>query len=141
MKRAVIVAAMLLSGLISAYAQNNTSKEQDPPDVMAAKTADYLAEYLNLDDRQVFQVDSTLQYVYPAMIAEIEAARRSGVSGQEMFLLISDKWSEKIDSTYRCIFNDKQWSRYLKTPQGKEKKARDKRMQKRRATQEGEKQR
>ena len=116
---------------LSAQNQGTVAKPNESPEELAAKTADQLMTYLGLDDRQVYQVDSTLQSVYTQLFAQIEAVRKSGATNDESYLLVSDRWGAVIDSTFRCIFNDRQWKLYLKTPSGKEKKARDKRMARR----------
>ena len=77
-----------------------------------------------------FYVDSTLKHDLPAMMSEIEKLRASKVSNSSMYVAVQDKWLEHIDSTYRTIFNDKQWTAYQKSGAAKAQKARDKRKQK-----------
>ena len=97
---------------------------------MAAETADYLQGILDLEDYQVFLVDSTLQHNYTEMFAELEAVRRKGASKSDLYQLVSDKWSEASDTTFFKIFSEEQWAKYMRTPYGKQKKARDKRLAK-----------
>ena len=107
------------------------SAQQQPekPDVyeQAELEADRLQRLLDLEDWQLFYVDSTLKHDLPAMMAEIEGLRAAKVSNTSMYVNVQDKWLEHIDVTYRKIFNDEQWAAYLKSGAAKAKKARDKR--------------
>ena len=126
-----IAIAILASIPLTAAAQNQQQGQQ-PKDAatMAAEAADYLQGMLSLDDRQVFQVDSTLQFNYSHMMAELEAVRRRGASNTDLYEVVSDKWSEANDTTFAKIFSDEQWKKYMRTPYGKQKRARDKRLAK-----------
>ena len=119
-----IIAASLLFGSFVASAQ-----EQKQPDIyqQAEAEADRLQRLLELEDWQVFYVDSTLKHDYPAMIAEYDKLRNSKVSNSSMYLAVQDKWMEQIDKTYERIFNPKQWAAYLKSGAAKMQKAREKR--------------
>ena len=107
------------------------SAQQQPekPDVyeQAELEADRLQRVLDLEDWQLFYVDSTLKHDLPAMMAEVEGLRAAKVSNSSMYIAVQDKWLEHIDETYRKIFNDEQWAAYLKNGAAKAKKARDKR--------------
>lgn len=130
---AVAVLALMPMAAVTASAQGSgQGQQQQPKDAatMAAEVADYLQGMLSLDDRQVFLVDSTLQFNYAHMMEELEAVRRKGASGTELYELVSDKWSEANDTTFVKFFSDEQWKKYMRTPYGKQKKARDKRLAK-----------
>ena len=131
---AIAVMVIMSAGLTEtdATAQNQQQGQEKPKDAatMAAEVADYLQGMLSLDDRQVFLVDSTLQFNYAHMMEELEAVRRKGASGTELYELVSDKWSEANDTTFVKFFSDEQWKKYMRTPYGKQKKARDKRQAK-----------
>ena len=96
----------------------------------AEAEADRLQGALNLEDWQVFYVDSTLKHDYAALIAEVEKLQAAKVSNTAMYIAVQDKWMEKIDETYRKIFTDTQWAAYLKTGAAKAQKARAKRKNK-----------
>ena len=108
-----------------------TAEAQQPeePDMfeMAEKEADRLQRLLDLEDWQVFYVDSTLKHDYPAMIEEYKELQSSKVSNTSLYQSVNDKWLEKIDATYKRIFTEKQWAAYLKSGAAKAQKARDKR--------------
>lgn len=106
------------------------AQEQEKPKEVweqAEEEADRLQRILDLEDWQVFYVDSTLKHDLPAMMTEYEKLRASKVSNTSMYIAIQDKWMEQIDATYRRIFSDTQWTAYLKSGAGKAQKARAKR--------------
>ena len=127
-----IVAAFLFLGSFVASAQ-----EQKQPDIyqQAETEADRLQKLLDLEDWQVFYVDSTLKHDWPAMIAEYDDLRMKKVSNSSMYQAVQDKWMEQIDKTYEKIFNPEQWAAYLKTGAAKLQKAREKRKVKAQALQ------
>ena len=104
-------------------------EQQKPMDVyqMAEAEADRLQRVLDLEDWQVFYVDSTLKHNYPAMVEESDKLRAAKVSNMNMYFAVQDKWMEKIDEAYKKIFNPQQWAAYLKSGAAKAQKARDKR--------------
>ena len=112
-----------ISGMIT-YAQ-----QPEEPDYFeyAEKEADRLQRLLDLEDWQVFYVDSTLKHDYPAMVDEYKSLQASKVSNTALYQSVNDKWMEQIDVTFRKIFNDKQWALYLKQGAAKNMKARENR--------------
>ena len=121
------VFAMLFS-CPGAFAQ----QQQDQPDIyeQAEIEADRLQRVLNLEDWQVFYVDSTLKHDYPAMMADIEELKAAKVSNTSMYVVIQDRWLDQIDATYKRIFSEEQWAAYLKSGAAKAQKAREKRRMK-----------
>ena len=117
-----LFAIFVFSG--AAYAQ-----QQEQPDIyeQAEMEADRLQRVLDLEDWQVFYVDSTLKHDFPAMMAEYDKLRNSKVSNTSLYIAVQDKWMDHIDATYRKIFTDEQWAAYLKSGAGKAQKAREKR--------------
>ena len=115
---------LLLTGL------NVSAQEQEKPkDIyeQAEEEADRLQRVLDLEDWQVFYVDSTLKHDFPAMMAEYEKLRSSKVSNTSLYIAVQDKWMDQIDATYKKIFNEQQWAAYLKSGAAKAQKAREKR--------------
>ena len=110
---------------LTAYAQQQPEK----PDVyeQAEMEADRLQRILDLEDWQLFYVDSTLKHDFPAMMADYEELQKSKVANTSMYQAVQDKWMDQIDATYRKIFTDEQWAAYLKQGAGKAQKARAKR--------------
>ena len=110
---------------LTAYAQQQPEK----PDVyeQAEMEADRLQRILDLEDWQLFYVDSTLKHDFPAMMADYEELQKSKVANTSMYQAVQDKWMDQIDATYRKIFTDEQWAAYLKQGAAKAQKARAKR--------------
>ena len=92
---------------------------------------DRYTELLKLEPWQVFYVDSILNHDFKAMQAEMMSLNSSRVSNTDLYQFVQDKWMEKIYSSFRKVLNDGQWARFLKTGGSKDKKARDKRAEKR----------
>ena len=106
-----------------------SAQQKDGPDLMqqAEDEADRLARILDLEDWQVFYVDSTLKHDFPAMIADYEKLQTSKVTNTALYQSVQDKWMDQIDQTYKRIFTEEQWKAYLKSGAAKQIKAREKR--------------
>jgi hypothetical protein len=119
----------LLAVLFVAAATQVKAQEPEKMDIFqqAEAEADRLQRVLDLEDWQVFYVDSTLKHDLPAMMAEYEKLRSAKVTNTSIYYATQDKWMEKIDASYRKIFNESQWAAYLKSGAAKAQKARAKR--------------
>lgn len=117
-----IIASMIFSVSVSA-------QQQEGPDVyqQAEDEADRLQRALDLEDWQVFYVDSTLKHDLSAIMTEYQSLQSSKVGNVSMYQSVQDKWMDQIDATYKRIFTEDQWKAYLKTGAGKAIKAREKR--------------
>ena len=122
----VSLLSIAFSILLQIEASAQQPKQPDPSE-RAEQEADRLQDILDLDDWQVFYVDSTLKHDYPALMAEYEKLSQSKVSNQSMYQMVYDKWMDQIDQTYRRIFTDEQWTAYLKSGAARAQKAREKR--------------
>ncbi|MCD8313624.1 MAG: hypothetical protein LUC24_05635 [Bacteroidales bacterium] len=124
----VLLPALFFS-VFNAAAQN---QQQDPPNFeeLAENEADRLCELLDLNDYQLFYVDSTLKHDWVAMNDEFTQLQMSKVTNSSLYISIQDKWMEAIDESYRKIFNDEQWEAYLKSGAAKNQRAREKRKEK-----------
>lgn len=122
--RCMATACMMFLGILSMNAQ-----EPKQPDIYerAEMEADRLQKALNLEDWQVFYVDSTLKHDYPAMMAECDKLQASRVMNSSIYISVQDKWMEQIDATYKKIFTPEQWAAYLKSGAQRAQKAREKR--------------
>ena len=127
LKLTLIAASAVLVSMI--FSVSALAQQQEKPDVnqQAEEEADRLQRVLDLEDWQLFYVDSTLKHDYPAMMAEYEELRKSKVANTSLYVAVQDKWMEQIDATYRKIFNEEQWAAYLKQGAAKAQKARAKR--------------
>ena len=122
---------LLLIFLLVVAASVDLSAQQpmQQPDIYerAEQEADRLQQLLDLEDWQVFYVDSTLKHDYPALMAEYDQLGASKVNNQSLYQKVYDKWMDQIDKTYKRIFSEEQWAAYLKSGAARAQKARDKR--------------
>lgn len=125
LKVLLLISFLMIFSCFAASAQ----QQEEQPDIFeqAEMEADRLQRVLDLEDWQVFYVDSTLKHDFPAMMAEYEELRNSKVSNTSMYVAVQDKWMEQIDATYKKIFTEEQWTAYLKQGAAKAQKARAKR--------------
>ncbi|MDD5819620.1 MAG: hypothetical protein PUC96_03885 [Bacteroidales bacterium] len=114
---------------LCAFAQSKGSPQDEEKQMRKAIDAsiENLSTLLKLEDWQVFYLDSIMTHDYEAMTQEINVLRDAKMSNQDAYIMVQDKWSEKMYQAFRGIFNDEQWTKYLKSGAGREKKARDKR--------------
>ena len=107
----------------------NAQQQPKQPDIyeQAEMEADRLQRVLDLEDWQVFYVDSTLKHDFPAMMADYDQLRKAKVANSAMYQDVQDKWMDQIDATYKKIFTPEQWAAYLKQGAAKAQKARAKR--------------
>ena len=127
--KALLLPVLMLAGMLAVSVEASAQEQQKQPDVyeQAETEADRLQRVLDLEDWQVFYVDSTLKHDFPAMMAEYDKLRAAKVSNTSMYQSVQDKWMEQIDATYKKIFNPQQWAAYLKSGAAKAQKAREKR--------------
>ena len=131
MKSALVnISAVLLFMMLplSGFAQ----QQPQQPDIFESieNEADRLQRVLDLEDWQVFYVDSTLKHDLTAMREEISSLAAAKVGNSDMYTMVQDKWMDQIDATYKNIFTEEQWQLYLKQGAAKYQKARAKRRQK-----------
>lgn len=124
----------VLSGIFAillflAVPQQISAQQQEEPDIyeQIEKEADRLQRVLDLEDWQVFYVDSTLKHDFPAMREEAQKLADAKVANRDMYIQVQDKWMDQIDATYKRIFTEEQWAEYLKQGAAKAQKARAKR--------------
>ena len=117
------LAALFFTQAMSAQ----TQPQQKSVYEQAEEEADRLQRLLDLEDWQVFYVDSTLKHDFPAMMDECEKLQKSKVANASIYIAVQDKWMDKIDASYRRIFNEEQWATYLKNGAARAQKAREKR--------------
>ena len=131
--RKTVLYLFFFAALFAGSAPRAFAQEPQEPDVneIIDKQLENLTRMFNLDDVQIFFVDSILQYNYPAMMDEVNRTRKTGASNTETYQIISDKWMAATDDAFEKVFTEDQWKKYLKSTYGKEKKRRDKRISER----------
>ena len=119
----------IVAALFSAAPRALAQEPQEPNlDEIINKQIENLTRLFDLDEVQVFFVDSILQFNYNALQEEVKQTRKSGASNTETYQIISDKWMARTDDALEKLFTEEQWAKYLKSTYGKEKKRRDKRI-------------
>ena len=130
MKFFVTLTLLLLP--LGVFAQQMSEAEQEKKLMEAIeKEVDHHAQNLELEDWQVFYVDSILTTNYKGMMDELQELNKSKVSNADLFVMAQDKWMEKTYNAFQKVLDEAQWARYLKAGAAKDKKARDKREAKR----------
>lgn len=130
MKYFCLVVALAFSLLLMAQQQSPQEQEK----MLRENIEESLEKYeriLELEYWQVFYMDSILTHDYGAMMAEMEEKSKAKVESSDIYQQIQDKWSEQMYLAIHKILNEQQWEKYLKQGAAREKKARDKRANKR----------
>ena len=118
----------------AAFAQERTKEEMEQEKKFRESLDQLIEKYetdFKLEGWQVFYVDSILTHDFTALTEEIKAMGRSKVENPDLYQAVRDKWSEQMYNSLHHVFDEQQWSKYLKGGAAKEKKARDKRKEKR----------
>ena len=123
----MLISVFSLFSTYEAAAQN-----PEPPDMnkLAEEEADKLQRLLDLEDWQVFYVDSTLKVNYAMLQAEYDKLQTSKVGNIVLYQEAHDRCSDRIDAAYKSFFTEKQWALYLKNGAAKLQKQRAKRKEK-----------
>ena len=124
-KLVMFFAVMTGVSLLDASAQQQP--EKPALNVMAEEEADKLQKLLDLEDWQVFYVDSTLKANYAALQLEFENLQKAKVTNTAIYQEAQDKFWDSVEASYKKYFTDKQWALYLKNGAGKAQKQRAKR--------------
>lgn len=129
MKSYLCVAAVVMAFLFSFSDFRTYAQQQEPLDMdqLAEEEANKLQRQLNLEDWQVFYVDSTLKANYNALQMEYDALRKSKVTNATIYQEAKDKCWDNIDAAYKKYFTEEQWALYLKQGAAKLQKQRAKR--------------
>lgn len=129
--RSIVFCAVLFAGLSAGLSAQTQSADEAKAEKefyeSVQKEIDRLSRLLDLDDAQVFYVDSILVHDYKAMQAEVKDLSDRKVSNVNMYYDVQDKWQESIYEAYHKVFDEDQWAKYLKNGAARDKKARDKR--------------
>ncbi|MCR4859981.1 MAG: hypothetical protein K5910_04890 [Bacteroidales bacterium] len=88
-------------------------------------------DLLDLADWQIFYLDSILTHDYESMRLELKGLRDAKIGNSDAYIRTQDKWTEQIYNSLQKVFDEPQWTKYLKSGAAREKKSRDKRAAKR----------
>ena len=127
------VICLLFAAPVSAFSQDKAKEEADREKQFRDNIEQIVLKYeelLHLESWQTFYLDSILTHDYTAMSEELKALGKSKVENPDIYQTVRDNWFEQMYSAIHKVLNDEQWAKYLKNGAGKEKKARDKRLEK-----------
>lgn len=132
MKSYIYALALSVVFMLSFSSVDAAAQTQEPVDLnqLAEEEADKLARLLDLEDWQVFYVDSTLKANFFQLQAELEKLQKSKVTNTNLYLEVKDKCWDEIDRNYQKWFTEEQWKAYLKSGAAKLQKQRAKRKEK-----------
>ncbi len=131
MKKIILILAICALPVMLLAQEQKSPKEREKEFYEAIEAQiNHLTEQLELEDWQIFYVDSILTHDYKAMQQEIESMSAAKYANSDLFYGVQDKWMEQMYQALRKVFDDKQWAKYLKSGAARDKKMRDKRMKK-----------
>lgn len=121
-------ALAILAGTSFGLSAQTTTDQQAEKELLESidNEIERLTEMLDLDDAQIFYVDSILVHDYTEMQREFKALQEKKVSNADLYDDIQFKWQDQVYYSLQKVFNDEQWTRYLKSGAERNKKNRDK---------------
>ncbi len=133
--RLIHLAAAVFLSIFAGKAQNQQqplTPEQKEKQMLEAidKEKERLRDLLNLEYWQEFYVDSILTHDYTALTEEIETMQKAKVENSDLYVSVQDKWMQQIVDSYRKIFTEEQWQKYMKSGGQRAQRDRDKRREK-----------
>ncbi len=127
------LAAVLFLSIFTATAQNQaTTPEQREKQMLESidREKTRLRDLLNLEYWQEFYVDSILTHDYTALTEELESMQKAKVENTDLYMSVQDKWMQQIVDSYKKIFTEDQWKKYMKSGGQRAQKDRDRRREK-----------
>ena len=126
-----IYTTLLFVCVFLSFSCGEAAAQNKEPDMMqiAEQEADRLAKLLDLEDWQVFYVDSTLKANYNHLKTEMDKLQMSKVTNTSIYMDVQDRCMEAIENDYKKWFTEAQWKAYLKSGAAKAQKQREKRRQ------------
>ena len=109
-KLAFVLFALLLFS--PCFGQNQ--QPEKPIHEIASEQADLIRRDLNLNDVQVFYLDSILLSNFEGVTKEIEELRAAGRQNDKTYEEIRKKWQEKTLNAVERVFDKKQFEKYMK---------------------------
>lgn len=132
--RPFVCCALMLGFLsLSAAAQDTAQAQKEAEEKLyesVDREVERLTNLLDLDDAQIFYVDSILTHDLKAVQDDFATLARQKVTNMDIYEDARLRWMDKIYYAYEKIFNEEQWAKYLKSGAARDKKNRDKRLSK-----------
>ena len=128
MKRiSLLLAALCLPLFLFAQGPKNEEEAEKALYEAIDKEIEHYTSLLDLEDWQIFRIDSTLVHDYKALSADVAALRTAKVSNTSAYQSAQDKWYEAIYQSFMQILTPEQQTKYLKSGAARATKGRDKR--------------
>lgn len=129
MKSYLYMVLLVIASLLAFSCPDAAAQMQEPVDLnaLAEEEADKYQRLLDLEDWQVFYVDSTLKANFFQLQIDLENLQKSKVNNTAFYQEARDKCWDEIDRNFQKWFTEKQWAAYLKSGAGKAQKQRAKR--------------
>lgn len=132
--RPFVCCAMMLGMFsLSAAAQDPAQAQKEAEEKLyesVDREVERLTNLLDLDDAQIFYVDSILTHDLKAVQDDFATLARQKVTNMDIYEDARLRWMDKIYYAYEKVFNEEQWAKYLKSGAARDKKNRDKRLSK-----------
>ena len=129
MKSYMYILCLAMGFILAGLSTEAMAQSQEPVDIelLAEEEANRYQELLDLEDWQVFYVDSTLKANFNTLQVELEKLHRAKVTNTSLFQKVKDDCWDRIDADFKKWFTEKQWAAYLKNGAAKLQKQREKR--------------
>ena len=129
MKYFCLALALALSVPLMAQQQSPEDQEKKLRESIETMLEKY-EKTLELEYWQVFYLDSIMTHDYGAMMKELESKSKAKVENSDIYIQVQDKWNEQMYNSFHKVLNEEQWNKYLKQGAARDKRARDKRQEK-----------
>lgn len=134
--RLIHLAASVFLSIFVGAAQNQqqqlTPEQQREKQMLESidKEKERLLNLLDLEYWQEFYVDSILTHDYTALVEELETMQKAKVENRDLYVTIQDKWMQQIADSYKKVFTEEQWAKYMKAGGQRAQRERDRRREK-----------
>jgi len=124
----ILIAAASLGMLTAGRAAAQDPEAQREKEMYEAleMQLDRMTDLLDLEDWQVFYVDSIMTHDYKAMQDELQDLQQRKVSNTDIYYSVQYTWMDKMYYAFEKVFNEDQWAKYLKSGAARDKKRREK---------------
>lgn len=126
----ILLALFISMTALGQQSQADTKKEDKEFNEWLTRTLEKYEDILDLEDWQVFYMDSIYYHDYSQMRKEMAALGENKVSNVDLYYEVQDKWAEAVYQAMNKVLTPDQWTRYLKSGIARDKKERDKRAKK-----------
>ena len=110
--KSLILVLGLLSFTTALWGQEEP--KQKSPEEYAVMEAERLEKELNLNQHQLFYVDSILQHNFVGLSDEFEKMKAGGMQDSRSYMAVKDKWQDRTLKAFEAVMDEQQYIKYLK---------------------------